>query len=343
MRAAIYNPYLDTLGGGERYTASVAKVLSENGYEVDLEWKDAAIKKSLESRFGLELKKINVVESVERGDGYDLCFWVSDGSVPALKARRNYLHFQVPFTGVGGRSLLNKMKLYRVNKIICNSKFTKSFIDQEFGVDSMVLYPPVDVAKIIPRKKENKIMYLGRFSTLLQKKNQDVLITAFKKFYNQGHKNWKLVLAGGVEVGGEEYLESLKKESEGYPITFMESPSFGKVVEIYGKSKIFWSAVGTEVDEMLEPSRVEHFGMSVVEAMAAGAVPMLPSKGGYKEIVEDGVSGNFWETEEDLIRKTADISENQKKREFLAKAGVKRSKEFSYEVFARELVNIINL
>ena len=159
MKAAIYNPYLDTLGGGERYTLTFAKVLSDNGWEVDLEWKDTGIKKSLEDRFGMDLTLINIVKDVKRGDGYDLCFWVSDGSIPALKARRNILHFQVPFQNLNGRSLLNKMKLFRVDKIICNSEFTRKVIDAEYGVESVVVYPPVDVEHIKSKRKENLILF----------------------------------------------------------------------------------------------------------------------------------------------------------------------------------------
>ena len=49
MRAAIYNPYLDTLGGGERYTMAVASTLVENGFNVDVQWKDGNIKNILEA------------------------------------------------------------------------------------------------------------------------------------------------------------------------------------------------------------------------------------------------------------------------------------------------------
>src|SRR3972149_3581918 len=103
MRAAIYNPYLDTLGGGERYSLVFAKVLIEVGYDVYVQWKDSEIQKLLEKRFGIDLSKINFVKDINRGDGYDLCFWVSDGSIPLLRARKTFLHFQVPFKGVNGK------------------------------------------------------------------------------------------------------------------------------------------------------------------------------------------------------------------------------------------------
>jgi glycosyltransferase involved in cell wall biosynthesis len=163
MKAAIVNPYLDTLGGGERYTISFAKVLSKLGFTVYVQWKDPSIKKKAKERFGIDIEDFKFVEDVKRGDGYDILFWVSDGSIPALRARKNILHFQIPFNNVGGKSLMNKMKLYRINNIICNSYFTKEFIDKEYGVDSQVVYPPVDVEEIKPRKKRNTILFVGRF------------------------------------------------------------------------------------------------------------------------------------------------------------------------------------
>ena len=209
MKAAIYNPYLDTLGGGERYTMAIAAALAKLNYKVDVEWKNAGIKEELEKRFGIDLTGINFVDDIKRGDTYDVCFWVSDGSIPTLRARKNFLHFQVPFTNVSGTSLINKFKLMRINKVICNSKFTKKIIDKEYGVDSVVLYPSVAVEKFKPKKKENIILSVGRFSNLMQSKRQDVLVKTFKNFY-KSNSTYKLILAGGVEVGADEYIKELE-------------------------------------------------------------------------------------------------------------------------------------
>ena len=182
MKCAIYNPYLDTLGGGERYTLTFAKVLAEEGYDVDVEWKDLSIKEKLSKRFGLKLPaNIKIVDFVNRGEGYDLIFWVSDGSIPTLRASKNFIHFQFPFHDVNGSSLLNKMKLFRVNKIICNSRFTKAVIDQEYGLSSDVLYPPVANELYKPKRKINQICYISRFSNLTQNKGHEILIKEFKK------------------------------------------------------------------------------------------------------------------------------------------------------------------
>lgn len=340
MKAAIFNPYLDTLGGGERYTLSFAKTLAKNGYDVDLEWKDFGIKTKLENRFGMKLTDINIVSDVKKGDGYDLCFWVSDGSIPLMHARVNILHFQVPFHGVNGKSLMNKMKLFRINKIVCNSTFTKNVIDKEFGVESVVIYPPVDTDSFKSKRKENIILYVGRFSKILQSKGQETLISAFKKFNDNGLKDWKLVLAGGTEVGAEGMLESLRIMSEGYPIEFVESPDFATLKDIYGKARIFWSASGFGANENENPEKMEHFGITVVEAMAGGTVPVIFNGGGHKEIVKDGQSGFLWSSIDGLVDKTVKLIKNKQFHDFEINAK-KRAGDFSYDVFEKKVVSYI--
>jgi glycosyltransferase involved in cell wall biosynthesis len=341
MRAAIYNPYLDTLGGGERYTAIFAKVLAKNGYQVDVEWKEQGIKNLLERRFGINLDGINIVDDVKKGDGYDLCFWVTDGSIPILHARNNILHFQVPFHDVGGKSLLNRMKLFRINKIVCNSFFTKKFIDREYGVESIVIYPPVDAVGIKSKRKENVILFVGRFSQILQSKGQDVLIKAFKKIYDNGIKNWKLVLAGGVEVGVGDFVEKLRILAQGYPIEIIESPDFFTLKDLYGKSKIFWSASGFGENEEKNPQKAEHFGITVVEAMAGGVVPIAYDAGGHKEIVIEGENGLLWQTTTQLIKKTRDVILSPRKLRYMTLNTKKSAEKYSESSFEKNILDQI--
>lgn len=341
MKAAIYNPYLDTLGGGERYTISFAKALSELGFNVDLEWKDKNIISVLEKRFGLKCDNINTVDSVSRGDGYDVCFWVSDGSIPALKARKNFLHFQVPFHDVGGRSLINKMKLFRISDIICNSLFTKNVIDKEFGVNSVVLYPPVDVDSFKPKKKQNIILAVGRFSGLLQNKGQEILIDNFKKMYDQGFKEWKLIVAGGAEVGEDNFLSVLREKSGGYPIKIEVGPEFRVLKDYFAAAKIFWAATGVGINENEFPENVEHFGITVVESMAAGCVPVAFNAGGFKESIKDGINGYLWNNEEELRNKTIELTTDHKNLKLLSKNAMNDSKNFSYEVFKENVKKLL--
>lgn len=341
MRAAIYNPYLDTLGGGERYTVSFAKVLIDAGHEVDIQWKGKDIKNKLEERFGIKLDGVNFVSDIKRGDGYDVCFWLSDGSIPLLRARKNFLHFQFPFQDVKGKSLLNRMKLFRINKIICNSHFTKSYVDKEYQVESVVIYPPVDTKSIRPKRKLNIILFVGRFSQLTQSKNQQVLVDAFKSFYKSGLTDWRLVLAGGIEVGVDDYMKKLVKSSRNYPVEIVKSPGYDEIKNLYGRSRFFWSAVGFGVEEEKDPKKVEHFGMSVVEAMRAGAVPIVYNAGGHKEIIKDGSNGFLWSNKRELIKKTKDLIRDSKKLNLYSRNAIKTSYKYSYERFRKEISQLI--
>lgn len=340
MKAAIFNPYLDTLGGGERYSLGVIKAYEKAGYRVDLEWEDGGIVEKLEKRFGVSLQNTKVVKSINRGDGYDSCFWVSDGSVPTLRSRNNILHFQVPFTRSNGATLINKMKFFRIRSVVVNSQFTKKFIDKTYGVDSLVVYPPVSIDAFRPRRKQNVICYVGRFSRLAQAKRQDVLIEVFKRFW-QKNKNWKLVLAGGVEVGNDGYSDELRKRAKKYPVEIMESPSFKEVKELFGISKMFWSASGYGVDEDTSPESVEHFGITVVEAMAAKAVPLVVAKGGFREIIENGENGFLWHKKSELFGAAAALADNFGLWRKMARDASSSSKKFSEEEFERKFGELI--
>jgi glycosyltransferase involved in cell wall biosynthesis len=342
MKLAIYNPYLDSLGGGERYTMSFALSMAAFGYDVFVEWKDNDIRKKLEDRFGMKFpNSIQFIEDVKRGDGYDACFWVSDGSIPLLRSRKNFLHFQVPFKNINGKTLLNKMKLMRINNVICNSYFTKEVIDKEYGVTSTVIYPPVAVSDMKPLKKKNIILYVGRFSQLEQSKNQHILIEVFRELCSRGIKDWKLVLAGGADVGVGDYIERLKKRAEDYPIEILKSPSFDTLKSLYGEAKLFWSASGYGVDEVKSPRKTEHFGITLVESMAAGCVPFAFAAGGHKEIIDNGENGFLWKEENELLILTTRLLENEKELKRIGKNAQKDSKLYEYERFEAQVGDLI--
>lgn len=341
-KAAIVNPYLDTMGGGERYTLGVAEALAKNGYLADIQWKNGDIKKKFEQRFGIKLNPdISFKEDVKRGDGYDVCFWVSDGSVPTLRARKNILHFQVPFTNVDGHTLLNRMKFFRINKIVCNSQFTKKFIDDEYGVKSIVVYPPVDASRIKPKRKEKTILYVGRFSSLVQSKNQDVLIREFRKLYSEKNPDWQLVLAGGIEIGAGDYINRLEKLSKDLPVKIIKSPSFKELLDLYAKAKFFWSASGYGVNQIKNPQKVEHFGITTVEAMAAGCIPIVFGGGGQGEIIKDGENGFLWEKPGKLISATQNLINNPGLARVISQKAMEDAGSYSYERFEKEILSIV--
>lgn len=342
MRAAIYNPYMDTLGGGERYTMTVASVLKKHGWDVEVAWKNPKILEWLAVRLGINLSGVEIVPSISRGAGYDLVFWLSDGSIPLLLAKKNIIHFQTPFHNIGGKTLFNRLKLMRVDTVVCNSQFTKGFIDQEYGTKSVVLYPPAAVEQLKPLRKENIILFVGRFSELQQNKGQDILVRAFKAMCKGDLRGWRLILAGGSDVGGKDFVKGLKILSEGSRVDILENIPFSAIKKLYGRAKIFWSASGYGVNASENPQKVEHFGISVVEAMAAGCVPVVFNAGGHKEIINNTKDGFLWDSFDELEKITLDLISNERSREKIAEGARKKSKNFSQERFEKEILELLN-
>lgn len=352
MKLGIFDPYLDTIGGGERYCLSLAEIFLKEGYLVDVFWKDSLLKEKLIQRFGLDIEKINFVDYSPRKKSlikrrnfenkYDFLFYFSDGSLPFMFGKKNFLHFQVPFKNIIKNSIIDNLKLKKINKIICNSFFTKGFIDESLNLSSTVVYPPVDINPIKPLPKENIIISVGRFSQLLQGKRQDVLVEAFKRLTKEElSRGWRLLLVGGSDVGGKDFVANLKNKSNGYPIEIIENPSFRELLKIYGKAKIFWTASGYGMDERKNPEKVEHFGMTTVEAMAAGCVPIAMGKGGQKEIINEGVDGFLWTKEDKLLESTIKLMKNGNLLKNMSEKAIEKSGQFSKEEFRQKILKFL--
>ena len=390
LRAAIYDPYLDTLGGGERYCLTVGEILLKNGYQVDIFWSgNQEIISQAEKRFDLKLQGIklvpdifglvpqkidlieennldtlhsqtipkasyfqkvnNFIKKIQVLSKYDLVFYLSDGSIPFLFSKKNLLHIQVPFVIRENYldKIINFIKVRRISRVVCNSQFTSRFLNN-FPKDKLkIIYPPVDVEKFSSSEsKENIILSVGRFDNILNAKKQDLLIEAFEKICkNNPHFDWKLVLMGGSHDLPENnhYLLHLQHLAKDLPIEFVVNPDFDHLKNIYSKAKIYWHAAGYGVDEYLHPEETEHFGMTVVEAMDSGAVPLVVAKGGLTEIVTNSKNGFTWQTLDELIAKTQLLLGTPKDLKELSLKAHESSQIFSKENFEKQLLDLIRL
>lgn len=355
MRVAIYSPYLDTLGGGERYVATIAEILSSN-YEVDIlldEHLDSlgrqTIVNNLAERFNLNLSKIKLIKApLGRNSNplkrlfflmkYDLFFYLTDGSIFYPTAKRNILHIQTPLVGEPAKSLWGRIKLLGWDLIIYNSVFTQTHSKNNWLLTSKVIYPPVDVDKIRPLTKKKYILSVGRFFGYLKDKKHYLLIEIFKNMYlNKSLAEWSLHLVGSASSGDKPYIGELKRLAKNLPVNFYPNLGYDELIKLYGESSIYWHVSGFGEND---PTKMEHFGISTVESMAAGCVPVVIGKGGQTEIVEQGKSGYLWNSLDELKGFTLRIIENANVLKKMSKEAQKRSKSFSKERFTKEIVSI---
>ena len=363
MKIGIYAPDLSAYGGGEKYICKIAEILTEENDVEFIVFEKPNIKK-LESRLNVDLSDVKISEfqipylikvlSMHKHaknymiknitKNYDIFINQDINTVIPANSAKNFYICQIPPTNIK-RTFFEKLmaniffdsKLKTYDKVVVYSLFVKKWVKKYFNNETVVLHPPVDVEKFHPGSKEDIILSVGRFFTGAHSKKQLDMIRIFKELYdeNKSFEDWEYHLAGGVGdiPGNQEYLRICQEEAEGYPIHFHINTPLKNLIQLYGKSKIFWHATGLNEDENKNPENIEHFGITTGEAMSAGCVPVVINKGGQPEIVRDTINGLVWNTSEELKKFTLELIIDEVLWEKTSKSAIKRSKIFGMEKF----------
>jgi glycosyltransferase involved in cell wall biosynthesis len=363
MRVGIYSPYLDTAGGGERYMLTIAEILSGSNIVdvfLDTHLQTLDTRQILDKNvklLDLDLSRVNFIDApFGKGSSsvkrlvflrkYDALFYLTDGSIFFPTSKKNILHIQSPIK-IPNSGLAGKVKQSGWNIIIYNSKFTKEECQNYWSIPGRVVYPPVNIEEFKNSAKKNPwIISVGRFSgsgsreELNSSKKQEVLIRVFKKLTDSGKaRGWSLHLAGGSSEGDARFISELRRGAEGYPVHFYPNLPFEKLKDLYAKSSLYWHAAGFGEQS---PDKQEHFGITTVEAMASGCVPVVVNLGGQREIVKEGINGFLWNTEEELEGKTASVIANLQSLKKISSQALASVSRFSKEKFEEEINRIIN-
>lgn len=204
----------------------------------------------------------------------------------------------------------------RIDIVITNSNYIKKRIKKCWGIDSEVVYPPVEIEKYYPNGKEAEDFYVV-FSRFVAYKRIDLAIEACKEL------NRKLIV-----IGDGEERENLKKLADN------------------NKNIIFTGRISDEeVRDYLQRCKAmifcaeEDFGIIPVEVQACGRPVIAYGKGGALETVIDGKTGVFFKKQEKESVKGA-ILEFEKKN-FKVEDILENSKKFSKSIFKEKLIRII--
>lgn len=155
----------------------------------------------------------------------------------------------------------------RADVYIANSENVRRRIQATYGIDAAVIYPPVDVSRLTPTPRGERLLVITR---LLPYKRVDLIVQTANE------------LGIGLDVVGT-------------------GVQLAELQELAGPNVRFHGALpDAELDRLLESCRAvcvmgeEDFGIVAVEAQAAGKPVVAFGRGGSLESVVDGWSGAFF-------------------------------------------------
>lgn len=316
----MFSPYDFSTGGGEKYFLEVARFFQTNDYTLTISSfagnycrdKKCIIQTAktldvdLSSDFfyylldypgGRQLRETEFDVYYEMGNSK----FIQYGGPP--KAFTIY-QCQFPFDSDNTGTELNLRDLQTVDVVIVNSEYTKlHYLDQTKDIFSNflnaggsfpnveIVHPPVSLLETKDTDKKPKditvISMLGRIFEGRQSKGHMSAIEGVRNLYQElrlkhgRKKTFELHIIGNVHPGFDGFAQNLTRLAKGLPVEFHFSVSREELRETLAKSHFIWHLTGIDADN--DPASNEHFGISLVEAMSVGTIPIHFNKGGAPE------------------------------------------------------------
>ncbi|MEO8456428.1 MAG: methyltransferase domain-containing protein [Chloroflexota bacterium] len=323
LRAGLYGQHCWTVGGGTQHALELIIPLAKQ-FDVDLllppgtPLRDRAWYKD---NLLLDIGEIRVKHYTPGAENtYDVWLSVWNEKIVAAPTPKRFNLVFFPFVKLNGEGWTH----------IVNSEYSRKYTREYYQTDDVIVIPPrVDVDEFETGPKEGMILHCSRFALPSPQadKAHITMIQAFKQLVDRGLKGWKLVLAGAVVDEGEEaYKNHLAKQAWGYPIEFAINLPAKDLHKLFAKASIYWHATGFSVNQ---PAAQEHFGIVIIEGMAAGAVPISFNSGGPPEIITSGEDGYLFNTLEELVDETYRLATEPEDWRRLSKAARERARFFS--------------
>jgi glycosyltransferase involved in cell wall biosynthesis len=214
--------------------------------------------------------------------------------------------------------------------VLANSNSTrKECIKRWNRNDCIVLYPSIKIDEIAtyissPSSSRDDVCIV--LSRLSPEKKIELAIEAFN---SKVLKNKQLLIIGYLSRENKNYYQKLCGLSKGNDnIKILPNLRRNDVLTLLSKSKV-----------LFHPMPNEHFGIAIIEAMAAGCLPVVHASGGPLEIVDGGQYGLIYRDSREipeLLTRAFNLSEHFQEK-------VKsRALQFDIKHFQEKLITVIN-
>lgn len=236
-------------------------------------------------------------------------------------------YFNTPNRYAWGKKPLFHKYIAQLDEYVVLNEKIKEKIDATFGIDSTVIYNPksfesndkVDVSKKV-------FLAAGR---MVYAKGFDILIYAFKIFAEK-NQDWQLYL-----VGDGEESSKLKEKIRKYGLEnrIITPGKTDNIQQYYLQSSV-----------LLLSSRWEGMPMIVLEALEMGCPVVAFDIDAMQPLVTDGVEGIIVKEKQDpekYAQAMLKIAENQKLRESMQQAALKKAELFTIDRIGEEWEKVL--
>jgi glycosyltransferase involved in cell wall biosynthesis len=363
MRILVVHPRMSVMGGGERVAIHSMKEALREGHEVHLATEEFDLY-SFEDFFGIQgfFKNIQLVtyppfqpivrkavlyqrliydqlrlrKIVSKGGAFDLILNTAEiANQPSARSPAiEYCYFPEYFSHLEPNGLSGLWQMYywpakifyrervsRVDRLLAVSNFTRQFVREKWGRESTTLYPPcpIDLYNNLRVPKRDLVVTVGRVAP---EKRMAIFLQIARRL-----PEVEFAIIGSVASDKGPYYETLRAAAPSN-VSFVVSP-LRKVRELLGGAKVY-----------VHTAQNEHFGITIVESMAAGCVPVVNDSGGPREIVSDEV-GYRWSTVDQAVAQVSELVNDDSVRRRLSNGAAFRAKQFGPEVFELGLGSVL--
>jgi alpha-1,2-mannosyltransferase len=316
--ANIVHITLNARGGGERLAVATIKAISSMGIDVELSTVEKPDMLLIHDAYGTsvseDIKKVRTLNILQKYNprNYNLTVNTHGDMLPfyhkdfTKKNAITYCHYPIarylidcadpdysaalqnmclfgmaPAVRNGYHDAVRSAytKMTSNSTVLTNSEFSRKAILKTFGVDSTILPPPVDVdifhnACLASNVRDDSILVISRFHP--SKKIENAIHLA--KLLRQNEVGVCMNIVGNMLPDGIGYLNYLNDLVRHYGledfVRFEINVRFDRLLNLMRRSKVY-----------IHPLPGEPFGISTVEAMSAGIIPVVPDIGGHTEFV----------------------------------------------------------